>query len=145
MLYLNRSPAVYSYLVAIVVAVAVPMGLGYLIFRMNPSACYDSPCLLPLLFMIVPPFAAPVLAILFSINRLREKPVPDGWLPTMIFSAFAGQIAISTLAIATSSPEFRDIFFSDLASVPQGLIVGLTIGAVFWFALYASAQKLTGS
>ena len=144
MLYLSRSPAVYSYLVAIFAAVAVPMGLGYLIFRTNPSACYDSPCLLPLLLMIVPPYAVPVLTVLFAINRLREKLVPDGWLPTIILSGFAGQIGISAFAVATSSPEFRDIFFSDLVSVPQGLIVGFTIGAVFWFALYASAWKTSG-
>jgi hypothetical protein len=119
------------------------MGLGYLLFRTNPSACYDSPCLLPLLLMIVPPYAVPVLAVFFAVNRVRKKLLPDGWLPTIIVSGLAGQIAISAFAFATSSPEFRDIFFSDLLSVPQGLIVGLTIGGVFWFALYASARKNT--
>jgi hypothetical protein len=143
MLFFHRSLAVHSYLVAVVAAVAVPMSLGYIIFKTNPSACYDSPCLLPLLLMIVPPYAAPVLAALFAINRRRKKLVPDGWLPTIVFSGFAGQIAISVFAVSMSRPGLRDIFFSDLLSVPQGLIVGLTIGAVFWVALNAFAQKST--
>ena len=141
MLFFQRSIRVHSYLVAVIAAVAIPMGLGYIVFKTNPSACYDSPCLLPLLMLIVPPYAVPVLAVLFAINRRSKKPVPDGWLPTIMISGFVGQIAISVVAVLTSSPEFRDIFFSDLLSVPQGLIVGLTIGAIFWVALYASARK----
>jgi len=44
-------------------------------------------------------------------------------------------------ALSASEPGFRNIFFLELLSVPQGLFVGLLIGAVFWVALYASAQK----
>ena len=91
--------------------------------------------------LIVPPYAAPVLAVLFAINRRCGKPVPDGWLPTVMISSVVGQIAISAFAVVTSSPEFRDIFFADLLSIPQGLIVGFTIGAVFWIALYAFGRK----
>jgi hypothetical protein len=143
MLFLNRPLAVHSYVVAVFSAIAVPMLLGYLIYNANPSACYDSPCLLPLLLMIVPPYAAPVLAVLFAINRRRKKLVPDGWLPTILFSGFVGQIAISVFAVSMSPPELRDIFFSDLLSVPQGLIVGLTVGGVFWVSLTAFARVST--
>jgi hypothetical protein len=141
MLFFDRSPAIHSYLFAVFVAVTVSMALGYMIYRTNPSACYDSPCLLPLLLMILPPFAVPVLAVLFAINRRRKTSIPDGWLPTIMISGFAVQIAFSVYALSASEPGFRNIFFSELLSVPQGLFVGLLVGAVFWVALYASAQK----
>lgn len=143
-MFFTRSLAFYSYIVAIVVAIAVPMGLGYIIFRLDPSACYDSVCLLPLLMMLVPTYAVPVLAALFAINRRRKTPLPDGWLPTIMISGLVVQIAISVYALSTSTPEYRDIFFSELLSFPQGLAVGLTIGAVLWVALYVSGRKGSG-
>ena len=143
MIFFNRSLSVYSYLIAVFIGVAVPMGLGYIIFRTNPSACYDSPCLLPLLFMIVPPYAVPALAVFFAINRRSGALVPDGWLPTIAISGFTVQIAVSVFAQSTASSGVRDIFFSDLMSIPQGLIVGLTIGTAFWVALHVFGQRRT--
>lgn len=141
MLYLNKPLAVWHYILAGFLAVFVPMVLALVLSVTVASGCYDSLCLLPLLMLIVPPYAVPVLAVLFAINRWYGKPVPDGWLPTVMISGFVGQIAISAFAVSTTSPEFRDIFFTDLLSVPQGLIVGLTVGAVFWVALYAFGRR----
>lgn len=141
MLFLNKPLAVWHYVVAGFLAIVGPMALAMVLSVTVASGCYDSLCLLPLLMLIVPPYAAPVLAVLFAINRRCGKPVPDGWLPTVMISSVVGQIAISAFAVVTSSPEFRDIFFADLLSIPQGLIVGFTIGAVFWIALYAFGRK----
>ena len=141
MLYLNKPLAVWHYILAGFLAVFVPMVLALVLSVTVASGCYDSLCLLPRLMLIVPPYAVPVLAVLFAINRWYGKPVPDGWLPTVMISGFVGQIAISAFAVSTTSPEFRDIFFTDLLSVPQGLIVGLTVGAVFWVALYAFGRR----
>ncbi|WP_439123975.1 hypothetical protein [Marivita sp.] len=141
MLRFDRLPTVFSYVIAGLVAIVVPMCLGYVIFRANPSACYDSPCLLPLLLVIASPFAGPVLAVLFLINHRMQKRVPDGWIPTIVFSGLTAQIAVSMLAVATSSPGFRGIFLSELVSIPQGFLFGVTVGSIFWIALNASARR----
>lgn len=141
MLQFKRLPTGYSYLIAVLVGVAVPMGLGFALFWENPSACYDGPCLLPLLLMTVSPFAVPVLAVLFSINHRMRKRLPDGWIPTIMLSGLTAQIAISALFVMTASPRFRDIFLSELLSFPQGFLFGIIVGAIFWFALYASAPR----
>lgn len=143
MLFLSKPLAVWHYFVAGVFAVVVPMALALLLSVTVASGCYDSLCLLPLMMLIVPPYAVPTLAILFAINRRLGKPVPDGWLPTVMISGVAVQIAIPVFAFATSSPEFREIFFSDLLSFPQGLVVGLIIGAVFWVSLFAFGRIST--
>lgn len=143
MLFLNKPLAVWHYFIAGFLALVVPMALAWVLSVTVASGCYDGLCLLPLLMLVVPPYAVPVLAVLFAINRRFGKPVPDGWLPTVLISGFAGQIAISAFAVATTSPEFRGIFFSDLLSIPQGLIVGLVVGAVFWVALYAFGRMST--
>ena len=143
MLFLSKSLAIWHYLVAGILAVAVPMALAQVLSVTVASGCYDSLCLLPLLLLIVPPFAVPVLVVLFALNRRLGKPMPDGWLPTIMMSGLAAQIAISVLALATSSPGAREIFFWDLLSIPQGLFVGLTIGTVFWMSLYACGRKTT--
>ena len=145
MLFLGKTLAGWHYVVAVVLAVAVPMLLASALSTTVASGCYDSLCLLPLLMLIVPPCAVPVLAILFAINRRIGSPVPDGWLPTIVISGLSGQVGISLFALATASPGFRDIFFSDLLSFPQGLIVGLTIGVVFWVSLYAFGRKNTST
>lgn len=141
MLFLNNHLTVWHYVIAGVLAVAVPMAMALALSQTVMSGCYDSLCLLPLLMLIVPPVAAPVLVVLFALNRRFGKPFPDGWLPIVAISGFLVQIAISVFAVSTATSRYRDIFFSELMSVPQGLIVGLTIGAVFWGALCALGKK----
>lgn len=143
MLFLNTPLAAWHYIIAGFLAVIVPIAMAIVLSVTVASGCYDSLCLLPLLMLIVPPFAVPVLAVLFAINRRLGKPVPDGWLPTVLISGVAGQVGVSVFAVSTTSRGVRDIFFSDLLSVPEGLIVGLTIGVVFWIALYAFGRKGT--
>jgi hypothetical protein len=109
------------------------------------SGCYDSLCLLPLLLLTMPIFGVPVLTAAFAINRRLQRPVPDGWLPTIILSGCLGQIAVSVFAFSTASPNFREIFFYDLLFVPQGFVAGLVTGAVFWLSLYVFGQKTTHS
>lgn len=128
--------AAWHYPVAVGIAIIVPVALAYGLSGTVASECYDSLCLLPLLMLIVPPYAAPGLAVLFACNRRSGKPVPDGWLPTIMIFGIVTQVAISLFALATASPGFRDIFFSDLLAFPQGIGVGMTIGAAFWVALY---------
>lgn len=137
MLFLGKKLEGWHYIVAVVLAVVVPMLLASVLSVTIASGCYDSLCLLPLLMLIMPPFAVPALAVLFAINRRLGSPLPDGWLPTIMVSGLSGQVGISLFALATAFPSFRDIFFSDLLSFPQGLIVGLTIGVIFWVSLYA--------
>ena len=141
MLYLNKSLTIWHYIVAGFLAVVIPMAFGLVLSVTVASGCYDSLCLLPLLMLIVPSCAVPALASLFAINRRIGKPIPDGWLPSVLISGLVVQIAISVFAVSTASPQSRDIFFSKLISVPHGLIVGLTIGAVFWVALYAFGRE----
>ena len=136
-----RVPAGRHYVYAAALAVLVPMALGYLVFWANPSRCYDSPCALPLLLWTVPPFAAPMFAVGFAANRRCKKPLPDGWLPTLSVAGLAGQAAISAVGVLSAGPIMRRIFLSDIVLVPQGLIVGSLIGAVFWAALYALARS----
>ncbi len=143
MLFFNRALAPTSYILASAFAAGVPMGLGYLIFNAEPGACYDGPCALPLLLVTVPPVAAPALLIAFFLNRRFGARVPDGWLPGILMSAIIAQIGISLTGILIAAPNIRRLFFSDILFVPQGLIVGLTVGAVFWATLHASARKRT--
>ena len=137
MISLNRALKPRHFLFAGILAVTIPMLLGYVIFRTAPSACYDSPCALPLLLVTASPVAAPVLAILFALNRRAGKPIPDGWLPMALISGVVGQIAVSLFGVALASPNIRRIFFWDVLFVPQGLVVGLAVGLVFWLGLYA--------
>ena len=141
MLRLTQAPKLRHYLVAGLLAIAIPMALGHAIYRADPAACYDSPCALPLLLLVVPPVVAPVLPVLFAINRQLARPLPDGWLPTVLMSGVTGQIAISLSGVALASPNIRRIFLWDTLFIPQGLIVGLTMGAVFWVALRVFARK----
>jgi hypothetical protein len=137
MLRFDRTLAVHHYAIATVLAVLLPAGLGLALSETVASGCYDSLCLLPLLLIITPIYGAPVLAALFAINRRIGKPVPDGWLPTVAISGIAGQAAISVFALATATPSFRDIYFSDLLSFPQGLVTGVAVGGSFWVTLHA--------
>lgn len=141
MLFLDKRLMLWHYLVAIILAIGVTMALGWGLSVTIASGCYDSLCLLPLLMLIVPPCAAPVLAALFALNRRFGTPVPDGWLPTVVGSGVAVQIVLSLVIVATASPQSRDIFFSDLISVPEGFGVGLAIGAAFWGALYTFGRE----
>lgn len=141
MLFFNRKLGVLSYLVAGFMAIVVPMGLGHSIYHSDPGACYDGPCLLPLLLIISPPYAAPVLTVLFAVNRRTRKSLPDGWLPTVLASGIVGQIGMSVFGVLMASPNIRRIFFSDTLLVPQGLYVGLLVGVVFWGVLYACGRK----
>ncbi|MDG4648670.1 hypothetical protein P6F26_09440 [Roseibacterium sp. SDUM158017] len=143
MLFFGKTLSVWHYVVAGSLAVVVPMALAWVLSMTVASGCYDSLCLLPLLMLLVPPCAAPVLAVLFAINRRVGRPVPDGWLPVVMISGVATQVTLSACALATASPEFRDIYFSDLLSVPQGFFVGITIGTVFWVSLHAVGRKST--
>lgn len=137
----DRALKVRRLLLAGVFAVTRPMGPGYVIFRANPSACYDGPCALPLLLLTVAPFAAPVLPVPFAIDRRREWPFADGWLPTILFSGVAGQTAISLFGVAAASPNIRRLFFRDILFIPQGLVTGLAMGVVFRVALHVLGQK----
>lgn len=141
MLFFNRDLRVVSYLFAGFTASVVPMGLGYVIFLLDPGACYDSPCALPLLLFVMPPYAAPVLTILFAINRRFERSLPDGWLPTILASGIVGQIGMSAFGVLMASPNIRRIFFSDILLVPQGLFVGSVVGVVFWVVLHACGRE----
>ena len=141
MLFFNRNLGVLSYVVAGITAIVVPIGLGYAIFHSDPGACYDSPCALPLLLVIIPPYAAPALAVIFAISRRFEKSLPDGWLPTILASGIFGQIGISAFGVLMALPQTRQIFFSDVLLIPQGLCVGLVVGVVFWVVLYACGRK----
>ena len=137
MLYFKKEILVRYCLLAGICATLLPMMLGYAIYKLAPSACYDGPCAMPLLLVILSPFMAPLLPILFAVNHRLERPFPDGFLPTIVFSGTASQIAISAYSYSTASPNTRRIFFSELLLVPQGFITGLVIGTVFWLALYA--------
>lgn len=129
------------YLLAGFLAVVLPVAIGYGIFRTDPSACYDSPCALPLLLMTVPPFAVPVLLVLFATNQKCKKPFPDGFLPTMLISGFLMQIGISISSVFLASSGVRKLFLSDILFVPQGLAVGLATGAIIWLALFFCGRK----
>lgn len=143
MLFLKRSLALHVYLIAGFLAAVTPMCAGYLIFNYNPSACYDSPCALPLLLITVPIFAAPAIMIFFALNRRFKRQIPDGWIPTVLISASGGQVAISIFSILLASPGIRRIFFSDILFIPEGFVVGLMVGSVFWATLYALGQEVT--
>ncbi len=137
MMLLDKQLTVWHYIFAGFVAIVVPMVMALVLSQTVASGCYDSLCLLPLLMLIAPPCAVPVLVALFAINRRLGKPIPDGLVPTVTISGIAIQFVISVIAVSTASAQSRDLFFSELMSVPQGLIVGFTIGAVFWIALSA--------
>ncbi|MEL7460112.1 MAG: hypothetical protein AAFX45_06060 [Pseudomonadota bacterium] len=140
MLFFNRKLGAISYLIAGFVAIVVPMGLGYSIYRLDPGACYDGPCLMPLLLVITPPYAAPVLTGLFALNRRRKRSLPDGWLPTILASGVVGQAGMSAFSFVMAPAHIREIFFSDVLLVPQGLYVGFAVGAVFWVVLYTCGR-----
>ena len=141
MLFFKRDLTLLYYVCAGFVAVTIPMVAGYVIHMANPAACYDSPCVLPLLLMILPPFAAPVLLILFAINRRLGKPLPDGWLPTLLISGVLVQIGIAAFGVLSASPFMRETFFSNLLFFPQGFFVGMVIGVLFWVVLYAFGRN----
>ena len=141
MLSFKRALAARHYVYAGLLAVVGPMALGFVIFRINPSACYDSPCALPLLLLTAPPVAAPVVSVLFAVNHRRQRPFPDGWLPTVLVSGIAGQMGISLVSVALASPNMRRLFLPEILFIPQGLIVGLVIGGAFWIALYALGRE----
>ncbi len=141
MFFLNRSLSAWRYAVACLLAIGLPMGLGYLMYRVDPGACYDGPCLFPLLLVIVPPVAAPVFAGLFAINRSRARRFPDGVVPTVLVAGVLGQVGMSVFALASTSSRMREIFFYDILSVPQGFFVGTIVGGVFWVVLYGLGRK----
>ena len=136
MLYLRRSLALNVYLIAGFLAAAIPTLIGYLIFKTNPTACYDSMCALPLLLTTSSTFGAVMLAIAFALNRRFERRFPDGWIPTILISTCVGQAVISVVAILLASRNIRRNFFSDILFFPQGLVVGFMVASVFWAALY---------
>lgn len=141
MFLLKRTLSLHVYLTAGFLAAAVPMSVGYLIFKSNPAACYDSPCALPLLFVTVPMYAAPVLTVLFALNRRFQRPIPDGWMPTVLISACIGQVAISVFSILLASGNVRRNFYSDILFVPQGFIIGALVASVFWAASYLLGRE----
>lgn len=144
MLFLKRSLVLHVYLVAGFFAAVIPMCTGYLAYYINLGACYDySPCLWPLLLMIVPLFVAPTLTILFAINRRFQGRIPDGLAPTVLMCACVGQVETSVLGFLRASPNYRQIFFSDILFFPQGFVVSLLVGFVFWTALYLLGREIT--
>lgn len=140
-LFFKRTPAARHYVYAGVLAVVIPMALGIILFRMNPAACYDSPCALPLLLLTIPPYAAPLLSVLFAVNHRRQRPFPDGWLPTILISGIVGQMGISVFGFVLASPNMRRIFLPEILFIPQGLIVGLAIAGAFWIALHVLGRE----
>ena len=141
MVFFDRSLKAWHYLLAGLLAAAVPMALGLGLHRMNPGACYDSPCLLPLALLLVPPCAAPALTLLFALNRRLGRPVPDGWLPGPLICGTMVQIVLSTVSLASAEAHMRRIFLFEMFLFPQGFLAGLAVGAVFWGALLASGRQ----
>lgn len=135
--FFKKAAPAGHYVLAGVLAALLPMAAGYLIFRANPSACYDGPCALPLLLVIVPPYAAPVLAVMFALNRRLEKPFPHGLLPTVLTFGVLGQIGLALVSVISAPSTIRRLFFSELFFIPGGFVVSVSVGLVFWCVMYA--------
>jgi len=141
MLFLNRALKLWHYLAATFVGVILPMLIGRGMAWANPAACYDSPCALPLMLMTTPLVIAPVVALVFAVNSRRSRPFPNGLLPTVLFSAIAGQLGISLWSLTIASPNIRRIFFTDILFMPEGLIVSTFTGALLWIILFVLGSK----
>lgn len=141
MLFLNRALKRWHYLAATLLGVILPMLVGHGMAWANPAACYDSPCALPLMLMTTPLVMAPVVALVFAVNNRRTRPFPNGLLPTVCFSAIAGQFGISLWSIAIASPNTRRIFFNDILFMPEGFILSAFTGAILWIILFALSSK----
>lgn len=140
MFHFNRPLAIYHYILAGVLAAGIPMLAGNIIYRSAPGACYDSPCALPLMLIVTPPYAVPVLVAIFALNRRLRTPFPDGFLPFVLLSGLVGQIGVSAYSYSMASDSIRRIFFYEVLFFPLGLAVIGCVGAVFWISAYGLAR-----
>lgn len=126
-----------------IVTAIVPMAAAFTTYWLAPWSCDASAwlCLLQLSLIGVGPVAALCLPLALTLNRRRRAPFPDGLLPVMAVTGVVAQALVSACSLWLASPVLRRVFLFDVLILPQGLVAGVLVGAVFRLALTGLAGR----
>jgi hypothetical protein len=132
-----------DYLRAAIVTALVPSVAGAILLWLVPPGCdlrgdpefYRWTCLFPGLLIPVSIALAVLLPMAILLNRRFGRPVPDGWLATILIAAAATQaVCVGGYAVMLG-PAYAGLFLKEMFFVPQPFLCGAVAAGVFSTAL----------
>ncbi len=136
---LPTAPRTRASLVAAIPTALIPAACASVILWLFPQGCdirgdaalYRWTCLLPSLLVSVPLFAAVILPVAMLLNTRFGRPVPDGWLPTVLLTGILSQAVLVGGYFYFLDSAYRDPFLAELLSIPQPFLAGVVAAAVY--------------
>lgn len=133
-----------DHLRAAIVTAVVPTAAAVLLLWLVPAGCdergdpavYRWTCLLPGLLTMVPVGVAVVLPIALALNARLARPLPDGWLVTVLGVGLVVQVVLATAYALVLGPAYRALFLAEIIFIPQPFVAGAIAGAVYWAVLH---------
>jgi hypothetical protein len=124
----------------------VPSLLAFLSYWLAPWGCDANAwlCLLPLALLVLAPFAALWLPVLFYINQRMRHTVPDGWLPIIFLSGVVSQVMSASYGLWRFQPYLEYVDTHEVLLFPQGFAAGAIIGLVFWVSRASIGSRISG-